>query len=221
MKKILFVVFGLILTGAAAHATPTLYGFQAITSNSVIDPFIGQSQLSLSVDSYGIGQVLFSFSNSGPSACSITDIYIEDGILGLSGILNGPGVSFSAGASPSNLPGGNVIDFNANKDLSVDSDSPIQSKGVNPGETLGLVFNVLYGNTYDDVIDYLNLGIGATSDVTGDIRVGIHVQAFADGQSEAFVLTPPNDPPVVPAPSAVLLAGIGASCVLKIRRFWL
>lgn len=222
MKRCSVYVFGLVLTAAITQAAPTIYGFTAITSNSVIDPLIGESQLSLSVDSYGANQALFLFSNSGANPCSITDIYIEDGVLRLSDILNGPGVSFSRGASPSNLPGGNVIGFEADTKLSVDSDSPTQPKGVNPGEHLGLVFNILCGNTYDDIIAKLNRGIGTTSNIPGDIRVGIHVQGFCDGRSESFVLTPPtpNDPPVVPAPSALLLAGIGLGSLWKMRKQW-
>jgi MYXO-CTERM domain-containing protein len=37
------------------------------------------------------------------------------------------------------------------------------------------------------------------------LRVGIHVQGFADGGSEAFI----NDPPVVPLPGAALLGVLG------------
>ena len=178
MKTQLLMLLGLALTAAIAPAAPTLYGFTAITSNSAIDPIIGQNQLALSVDSYGTNQVLFNFSNSGPLACSITDIYIEDGILALADILDGGGVSFSNPASPGNLPGGNVIGFHADTNLSVDSDTPAQSNGANPGEQVGLVFDLLGGNTFQEVIDRLNSGIGTTSNIPGDIRVGIHVQAF-------------------------------------------
>ena len=222
MKIQILMLLGLVLTAAIAPAAPTLYGFTAITSNSAIDPIIGRNQLALSVDSYGTNQVLFSFSNSGLLACSITDIYIEDGILSLADILDGSDVSFSAGAKPENLPSGNNIGFEADKNLSADSDSPTQSNGVNPGEQVGIVFNVLGGNTFQEVINRLNSGIGTTSNIPGDIRVGIHVQAFADGCSEAFVLThrQSQTPPVVPAPSVLMLAGIGISCVWKMRKQW-
>lgn len=210
-----FLLLGLVFMPAIVHAVPTVYGFKAITNNSVIDPTIGMAQLSLTVDTYGTSQVLFSFSNSGAMACSITDIYIEDGILALDSIQNSDGVSFSEYPKPKNLSNGSVIGFNADKSLSADSDCPVQSNGVNPGEKVGLLFNLLSGYTYSEVVNRLNKGIGTTSDISGDIRVGIHVQGFSDGQSECFVLTPPT---IVPVPSALMLAGIGVSCLWKMRR---
>jgi hypothetical protein len=222
MKRHFVFLFGLALITAMVQAAPTIYGFGAITSNSTIDPLIGQNQLSLSVDSYGTNQVLFNFSNSGPLACSITDIYIEDGILGLTGILNGTGVSFVESASKNNInfPAGNPIGFDPDKQLSAYSEAPTRPNGVNPGEQVGLVFNLLGGNTYDEIINRLNQGIGRTSNVAGDIRVGIHVQGFADGRSESFVLSDPKNPtpPDVPAPSALMLAGIGLSSLWKMRK---
>lgn len=219
MKKLtLPLLLLLAFTVMTAHAVPTYYGFKAITSNSTIDPFIGQNQLALSVDSYSTNQVLFNFTNSGLLACSITDIYIEDGILSMAGILNGTGVSFSAGAKPKNLPSGNTIGFVADKQLSADSDAPTQPNGVNPGEQVGVVYNLLGGYNLDEIINRINAGIGTTSNVAGDIRVGIHVQGFADGQSESFVLKrPPNDPPIVPAPAAVTLGSLGVLMVGWLR----
>ena len=221
MKRYI-VLLGLVLSAAIVQGAPTLYGFTAITSNSVIDPIIGQAQLSLSVDSYGSGKILFNFSNSGPLACSITDIYIEDGLLGLSDVLNGTGVSFLDTSSKNNInfPGGNPIGFNPDKQLSAYSTAPVQPNGVNPGEEVGLVFDISSGYTYDDIVHRLDMGIGQTSDVPGDIRIGIHVQGFCDGQSESFVLTPPKNPPVVPAPGALILTGIGISCLWKTRKQW-
>ena len=193
MKNLMLysVFIGLVLTTAIVHAGPT-YGFTAVTSNSVIDTGIGEAQMSLMVDAFGSDQVLFTFFNSGPAASSITDVYLEDGILALASIQNGAGVSFSQDAAPSNLPGGSPIGFLAT--LSADSDAGpggVMVNGVNPGEQVGLVFNLLGGSTFTDVIDRLNAGIGTTSNIVGDIRVGIHVQGFADGESESFVLGPP------------------------------
>lgn len=212
------VITLLLITAALAlpaTAAPTIYGFKAITSNSVVNPAIGEAQLSLSVDTYGANQVLFNFSNSGPLACSITDIYIESNILSLSSIDNYSQVLFIRGATPNNLPSGNNIGFEANISLSAEAKNPAPQNGVNPGEQVGLVFNLLDGNTYDELINRLNQGIGRTSNVAGDIRVGIHVQGFADGSSEAFVQ---KTPPVVPAPGAVVLGSIGMMFVGYLRR---
>ena len=50
------------------------------------------------------------------------------------------------------------------------------------------MFDLKDGKTYSDVLDDLD---------SGDLRIGIHVQAFESGAGESFV----NNGPVVPAPA--------------------
>jgi hypothetical protein len=104
------------------------------------------------------------------------------------------------------LPGGNGITptFVTTPGFSADSDPPAQPNGVNPGESLGVTFDLQGGSTFNDVLNGLD---------DGSLRVGIHVQGFADGGSEAFV----NDG-VIPTPGAVLLASIGMACVGWFRK---
>ena len=52
---------------------------------------------------------------------------------------------------------------------------------------------------------------------SGDIKVGIHAQAFASGGSESFVSTPHTPPTGVPSPTAAL-AGMGLLGLIASRR---
>jgi hypothetical protein len=166
----------------------------------VADATIGEHQLFLDVapaEKNGLTGVGFTFSNIGPAASSITDVYFDDGaLLALMAITNSTGVEFAQGASPKNLPGRNSIFpvFDVSPGLSADSTSPTQPNGVNPGESLSLFFTLQNGRSFADVRDAL---------ATGALRVGIHVQGFADGGSESFV----NHR--VPEPATLYLLGAG------------
>jgi hypothetical protein len=198
MKRLLIfaVVAALSMTGSAYADT---FGFGAITANSLVDPGIGEAQLSVDVTDPGASQVLFTFNNSGPAASSITDVYFDDGsLLGIASIVNSVGVNFSQGATPGNLPSGNTVvpPFVATAGFTADSNPPIVARGVNPGESLGILFNLQGGGTFADVLAEL---------ASGELRIGIHVQGFADGESESFIAPPPPDPgPGVPAPSTLV-----------------
>ncbi|MCE5184706.1 MAG: hypothetical protein LLF76_01090 [Planctomycetaceae bacterium] len=148
------------------------------------------------------------FRNSGPAASSICDIYFDNGPLG-TGVLqsissidnSSPGVSFSEDAKPANLPAGKTIGFQTTLGLSLDSDSPVQPNGINPGEYLGVS---LLASSYNDVLTELN---------SGALRIGLHVQGFANGSSESYV----NGISVVPVPASLLLACFGLGLVRIIR----
>ena len=49
---------------------------------------------------------------------------------------------------------------------------------------------------------------------TGELRIGIHVQAFGDGESESFV----NNGPRVPEPGSLFLLGLGLGGLALVRR---
>ena len=208
MRKIgftFFIVISFLLVPLAAQATMIL-GFYNISANNVTNAATGETQLSVTVSPFG-AQAKFLFSNSGPIACSIADVYFDDGsLLGIASIINGPGVNFSQGASPPNLPAGNnaTPPFETTAGFLADSDAPVQPNGVNPGEILEIIFDLQGTQTIDDVYDELE---------TGALRIGIHVQGFPNGGSESFINNSPNSNPgsnpIVPEPGTLLLLGSG------------
>lgn len=197
---------------AATPAGADTFGFYNITANNSGDALIGETQLFVDVTDNGSDQVLFTFTNTGPEASSICDVYFDDGaLLGIASIDNSspgdPGVSFSELASPGNLPGANEIDpaFVTTSGFSADSDSPAQPNGVNPDEYVGILFDLQTDKIFDDVLAQLG---------TGELRIGIHVQGFDTEGSEGFVN---NDTPV-PIPASVLLLGSGLIGLVGFRR---
>jgi hypothetical protein len=200
-----------MLISSFAHATTV--SFYCISGNSTTDCATGVAQLSVDVTDIGGNQVQFDFINSGPAASSITDVYFDDGaLLGIASLIDAnegiggdPGVDFMQGASPGNLPAGNMATppFVTTAGFLADSNSPVPQSGVNPGEWLGIVFDLQSGFTFADVI----------SDLTdGSLRIGMHVQDFSGGGSESFV----NNP--VPVPAAVWLFGSGLLGLVGVAR---
>jgi hypothetical protein len=209
------LAFALFCTNVEAGPT---YSFIHIVESGdgptqLADGAIGERQLFLEVDdpNPSDGQIDFIFKNIGPGASSITDIYFDDGtLLSIASITNTPGlVEFSQLASPLNLPGGNNISppFVTSRGFSVHSDPPTQHLGVNPGEFLGITFDLQTGGILDDVIDKLALGV---------LHIGIHLQGYDSGGGESFVNN--RNIGVIPAPSAILLGSIGVGFVTWLRK---
>jgi len=213
----LALVAGVTLAGmSAASAVPTVtLGFDNITGNNAVDAANGEGQLFVDVvDLDPTGQVRFDFRNVGPEAMSITDVYFDDGsLLGIASLVDSdegtggdPNVDFSEGASPPDLPGGNdpSVNFNTTAGFLADSDNPPPQNGVEPGQSLGVIFDLQSGQGFQDVLDALELARNNPGvDVVGGLRIGIHVQGFDGGGSESFV----NNGVSVPAPTTLLLLG--------------
>jgi hypothetical protein len=209
---------GSILLLQATAASATTLSFDCITDNIAGDCAIGEAQLSVTVTSPMAGKVLFTFANAGPAASSITDVYFDDGsLLGIAGLIDaddnalGPfgdaGVDYSQDASPPNLPGGNNASppFQVTAGFLADSDPSAQPNGVNPGEWLGIVFDLQTGQNLADVVQELT---------DGTLRIGIHVQGFATEGSESFV----NEPVPEAGPGALLGLGLAGLAVARRRK---
>jgi hypothetical protein len=191
MLRSLLVVPIAVALLAFGSAEAQNYSFNCITNNTAADCATGEAQFALTVTDDG-GVVNFLFTNTGPNASSITDVYFDwtSSTYALSGGVltdSGTGVSFSWGASPPNLPGGNEISFKA--DIAADSNNPTQPMGVNPGEWLNVAFT-----TQADLIAGLN---------SLDLRVGIHTQGYVGGGSESLVAPIPE-----PETYAMMLVGL-------------
>lgn len=217
MRKYLWMplVSAMVLLVFQIPAQAILFGFDNITNNNAGDAAIGEAQFFVDVTDAGNSQVLFTFTNIGPAASSITDVYFDNGsLLGIASIDNSnPGVSFSQDASPPDLPGGDSIDppFIVTEGFLADSDPPPPTSGVNPGESLGILFDLQPGKTFSDIFVEINIMNPAL------LRIGIRAQAFAGGGSESFINnTTGGGLVVIPEPTTIALMSCGLLMLLGV-----
>ncbi len=224
--SVLSLVLALVVILPAA-AQAALYGFEAITNNSGVSGTVA-GQLSVDVTSAGGGtQALFTFYNDGPSGSAydvsspiiseITTMYFDDtaGVLsGLASITQSPVgfTDFASGATPANLPSGNTATppFSATSGLSAQR-TTAPTGGVDVGESAALLYNVVIGKTFTDVINALNLGATGVD----ALRIGLHVQGINPtgvNASDSFIITP------VPGAAILGLLGLGIAG-WKLRKY--
>jgi hypothetical protein len=216
----------ILLTFLSAEARAELFGFGGISNDSGLSDQLAQ-QLCVNVTDAGVGQVLFTFYNNPPDfpdfyipddpvPSSITDVYFDDGsLLGIANIFDEhAGVSFSSPATPGDLPGGSSIEppFETTAGFSADSDTPVQPMGANPGESVGILFNLKDEQTFADVLAAIYKGF---DDPLGgeSLRIGLHLQSIGpESGSDSFIMTP--------VPGAVILGLLGLSVAgIKLRKF--
>jgi len=204
--RVAAVLVSLLAFGIAPQARAVTLGFDCLTNNLAGDCAIGEAQLTVDVIDLGGGTVEFHFKNAGPAASSISEVYFDDGsLLTLSAVIDGPGVDFEPDANPPDLPGGEdaVPPFQVTEGFLAESVPAPSINGVGPSEWLRIQFILQGGQGFADVIDELT---------TGELRIGIHVIAFASGGSESFI-----NPPIPEPATAVLLAG-GLLALAGLRR---
>jgi hypothetical protein len=241
MKKrpvFLGVLLFVVLTFAAGSANAAVtYGFYNTYPNE--DPVngdIGEAQFFVTVSETSVAdQVLFIFENRdiGPATASSTicDIYFDDGTLlgiaelrdmddAIDGVLGDAGVDFSQWAAapdfptaPAN-PSSVVPEFETTAGFSLDSDpANVHDWGINPGESLGVLFNLKTGMTYDSVL----IALGDPTNTIDGLRIGIRAQGLFDispDNSEHYI----NNPAPIPAPGAIMLGSVGIGLVGWLRR---
>lgn len=201
---------GAVLASAQVHAI----SFTCISNEDANECAIGEAQFSASLSDLGGGQVGITFSNSGPEASIIGDVYIDDGasvFTGIASITDGAGTDFEIGADPADLPGGNTVSPTFVADFSADAEPPTggtNGNGANPGESFTLVMNLAGGVSFADVAAAID---------DGSLRLGIHGQALGtSGGSESFVNGGGEN--AVPEPTAALIFGAGLLVVSRRAR---
>lgn len=227
---------GILVTlslASVASADSVTYGLTRFTANGSSNP---ESQLTVSVRDFNYlgqqltGQASFMFRNVGALASSITETYFEDGTLfGIATVNESSGVEYSQGGSPKNVPAGNTLSqpFTATQNFLATADSGNggqQAHGVNntldDSEWVEVIFDLIDGQTYDDVIAAIQAGFSWTENggpkPASSLRIAIHVTGLGDGESDSFLMGPQNIP--LPAPVALGFAGLLAAGYASRRR---
>ena len=208
-----FVLAFLVIFSTEARAD--LFGFAPLSNNSGVSSDIA-NQLSVDVTDYGVSQggvaqVLFTFHNAGPLDSTIGRVYFDDGeLLGIAEIIEAPpDVDFVSPVSGGeNFPGGETLTppFETTVGFSAGVKGNI-AQGVDPGESLGIVFDLENNYYFADVIDWIHLGLENPAP-TDSLRIGLHVQRLGvdDEFSDGFMHTP--------TPGAMILGSIGIGMVI-------
>jgi hypothetical protein len=188
-----------VLLESKDSATVPTYSFTQLNAK---EPGAVSEQLSLTAVDSGKDTIAFTFYNSVGQKSSITDIYLTGtgGLLVLPGKITAqsPGVSYSIGASPPNLPVGTVYDFYAT--VAADSNPPTVPNGVNAvGEYVTWSFTMASGISYESVIKAIDTGV---------LRFGLLVPGSSGGSS-SFINTCGlggcSQTPSVPLPASLWL----------------
>jgi hypothetical protein len=200
---------GLALAAAvpAAQAS-TVFQFVCINApfNNANCPAVA-TQMTMTLSDQGSGSTLFRFENTGPTASTITAIFLQIGGL-LSSLAfqsdSGAGVDMSVTAtpSPSDLPGGGTLTppfVKTTGAFHVDRASAGGvANGIDPGEFLQLLGTRSSGTSHAQLVAAF-----VTPNLNGVARAGLHVQGIGPaGESDAMIS-------IIPVPAALPLLASG------------
>lgn len=175
------------MVGMSGMAQAQSGGFGCVTGNSVGSCAQAEAALSWTWDGS-----IFTIANAAGGGY-VSEVYFDLVVPGMSvSWLGGVGTSFSAGAAPDALPGGNMIGFVS--DFAFDSDpgrgAPIG--GIDPGESTRFAITGASAGSFD----------------IGQISAGVHVRRLINEQSEGLVTS--VSPVPEPSTYGLMLAGLGA-----------
>jgi hypothetical protein len=206
MKKLIAICV-LVLSAAFVCQAGIIYDFSIFNNAGWASD--GRLNFTVAVSDEGQNEVGFVFQNSSSISSSVTDVYFDDDSLfgSAEDILGSSGVSFSAGANPQSLPGGQNLDppFAKKPFFSADSDAPVSDNGINPGEWLKITFNL----NFDSVIEQI---------AAGNFRIGIHIQSLPNGDSVSAINGTIQNPPVIPEPATMSLISLGALSLIRRKK---
>ena len=220
--KFLLVGVAISLCVASTSDASIQVGFSRITNNATVDV---ADQLGLEImdneeanAAYGLAltdnQALFLFTNNVGIDSSISEIYIDDGVIvGQYAVHNSLGgyTDFTGGgANPGDLPGGNDIGFEAIHSFSADAQGNPELGVDSSADVLGIVYSV----TTDD-LDGIQSALH-----TGVLRVGLHVVSIngSEDASDGFVNDDPGAPgetpggPIPEPGSLIVFSGLALCC---------
>jgi hypothetical protein len=206
LVKSLLAVAGVAALSAVSAAPASAFSFGNIAGGDTPGDAY-QNSFTVDVVDQGLS-VLFKITNSGNAAAP--DMFISRVFFDDNGYLSAPfvnidnvgEVAFSGGASNDQLPqGGNnfTTDYAFSRNLGAGN-----AFGIQAPETLGVSFTGNYTNVLAALTD-------------GTLKIGLHVQALQNGQSDSYISSNTQD---TPEPLTMLAAGaaVGFGTMFKKQR---
>jgi hypothetical protein len=209
MKRLnnLILLSGCVLGLMASQtASAVSFSFTKLTGNNPED-LAGQLNVDVTADATTVS---FQFFNNVGISSVISEIYFDDGFLGLPPVITdsdgaGNTVQYVQGATPSDLPGGNLASppFVADIVFNAEASNPAPHRGVREADQwVTLTFGLGSFADLDHVVAALN---------DGSLRIGLHMTGIgAGGGSDSYVSVGGGGPEGVPDGGATAaLLGLG------------